>query len=84
LRSTRTSDGGRMQEVEQRTVAMAKLLIIGEIGSLPFGRSQSNLSFQVVVPAYEKCSRRRRGVRCHDARPFSAPCHDGADRGGDS
>ena len=47
---------GRMKEVMHRTVAMPKLLIIDEIGYLPFGREQANLSFQVVARRYEKSS----------------------------
>jgi DNA replication protein DnaC len=43
---------GRMKEVMQRTVAMPKLLIIDEIGYLPFGREQANLFFQVVARRY--------------------------------
>ena len=34
---------GRMKEVMHRTVAMPKLLIIDEIGYLPFGREQASL-----------------------------------------
>jgi DNA replication protein DnaC len=40
---------GRMKEVMHRTMAMAKLLIVDEIGYLPFGRVQANLFFQVVA-----------------------------------
>jgi DNA replication protein DnaC len=47
---------GRMKEVMHRTVAMAKLLIVDEIGYLPFGREQANLFFQVVARRYEKGS----------------------------
>ena len=47
---------GRMKEVMHRTVAMPKLLIIDEIGYLPFGREQANLFFQVVARRYEKGS----------------------------
>jgi hypothetical protein len=39
-----------------RTVALPKLLIIDEIGYLPFGREQANLFFQVVAKRYEKGS----------------------------
>jgi DNA replication protein DnaC len=35
---------GRMKEVMHRTVAMPKLLIVDEIGYLPFGREQANRS----------------------------------------
>ena len=47
---------GRIKEVMHRTVAMPKLLIIDEIGYLPFGREQANLFFQVVARRYEKGS----------------------------
>ena len=35
---------GRLKEVKHRTVAMPKLLIIDEIGYLPFGREQQTSS----------------------------------------
>jgi DNA replication protein DnaC len=47
---------GRLKEVMHRTVASPKLLIIDEIGYLPFGREQANLFFQVVARRYEKGS----------------------------
>ena len=47
---------GRMNEVMHRTVAIPKLLIIDEIGYLPFGREQANLFFQAVAKRYEKGS----------------------------
>jgi DNA replication protein DnaC len=47
---------GRMKEIMHRTVAMPKLLIIDEIGYLPFDREQANLFFQVVARRYEKGS----------------------------
>ena len=39
-----------------RTVAMPKLLMVDEIGYLPFAREQANLFFQVVARRYEKGS----------------------------
>ena len=45
-----------MNEVMHRTVAIPKLLIIDEIGYLPFGREQANLFFQAVAKRYEKGS----------------------------
>ena len=45
-----------MKEVMHRTVAMPKLLIVDEIGYLPFAREQANLFFQVVARRYEKGS----------------------------
>ena len=47
---------GRMKEFLHRAVAMPKLLIIDEIGYLPFGRAQANLFFQAVARRYEKGS----------------------------
>ena len=40
----------RLKECIDRTIAMPKLLIIDEIGYLPFGREQANLFFQVMLP----------------------------------
>jgi DNA replication protein DnaC len=47
---------GRLREAMYRTVATPKLLVIDEIGYLPFGRDQANLFFQVVAKRYEKGS----------------------------
>ena len=47
---------GRMKEFMHRIVAAPKLLIIDEIGYLPFGREQANLVFQVIARRYEKGS----------------------------
>jgi len=47
---------GRMKEAMHRVVAAPKLLIIDEIGYLPFGREQANLFFQVVAQRYERGS----------------------------
>ena len=47
---------GRLKEVMHRAVAAPKLLIIDEIGYLPFGREQASLFFQVVARRYEKGS----------------------------
>jgi DNA replication protein DnaC len=47
---------GRLREAMYRTVALPKLLIIDEIGYLPFGRDQANLFFQIVAKRYEKGS----------------------------
>ena len=46
----------RMKEFMHRIVAAPKLLIIDEIGYLPFGREQANLFFQVIARRYEKGS----------------------------
>jgi DNA replication protein DnaC len=45
---------GRLKEVMHRTVAAPKLLIIDEIGYLPFAREQANLFFEVIARRYEK------------------------------
>jgi DNA replication protein DnaC len=47
---------GRVNEIMHRVIAMPRLLIIDEIGDLPFGRGQANLFFQVVARRYEKGS----------------------------
>ena len=47
---------GRMKEAMHRVIAAPKLLIIDEIGYLPFGRKQANLFFQVVARRYERGS----------------------------
>ena len=39
-----------------RTVLAPKLLVIDEIGYLPFGREQANLFFQVIAKRYERGS----------------------------
>jgi len=47
---------GRMKEVMHRAIAAPKLLIIDEIGYLPFGREQASLFFQLVARRYERGS----------------------------
>ena len=47
---------GRIEEAMHRVIAAPKLLIIDEIGYLPFGREQANLFFQVVAQRYERGS----------------------------
>ncbi len=46
----------RLKEVLHRSIAMPRLLIIDEIGYLPFGREQANLFFQAIAKRYEKGS----------------------------
>lgn len=46
----------RLQKYIQSSVLGPKLLIIDEIGYLPFGREESNLFFNVVAKRYEKGS----------------------------
>lgn len=46
----------RLKEYLSRIVLGPRLLIIDEIGYLPFGRDEANLFFQVVAKRYEKGS----------------------------
>jgi DNA replication protein DnaC len=46
----------RLKDFVHRIIAMPKLLIIDEIGYLPFGREQANVFFQVIARRYEKGS----------------------------
>lgn len=46
----------RLNEVMKRNVLGYRLLVIDEIGYLPFGREESNLFFQVIAKRYEKGS----------------------------
>jgi DNA replication protein DnaC len=45
---------GRLKEYFNRAVLGPRLLVIDEIGYLPFGREEANLFFQVVAKRYEK------------------------------
>lgn len=47
---------GRLKEFLRRTVQVPKLLIIDEIGYLPFGREEANHFFQVIANRYERGS----------------------------
>jgi DNA replication protein DnaC len=47
---------GRIKEYFTRSIVGPRLLIIDEIGYLPFGREEANLFFQVVAKRYEKGS----------------------------
>jgi DNA replication protein DnaC len=47
---------GRLKDYIDRTVMGPRLLIIDEIGYLPFGREEANLFFQVVAKRYERGS----------------------------
>jgi len=47
---------GRLKEYFNRSVMGPSLLIVDEIGYLPFGRDEANLFFQVVAKRYEKGS----------------------------
>lgn len=46
----------RLKQYFARTVLGPKLLIIDEIGYLPFGREEANLFFNVVAKRYERAS----------------------------
>jgi DNA replication protein DnaC len=47
---------GRLKEYFNRAVLGPKLLVVDEIGYLPFGREEANLFFQVVAKRYERGS----------------------------
>jgi DNA replication protein DnaC len=47
---------GRLKEYFNRAVLGPKLLIVDEIGYLPFGREEANLFFNVVAKRYERAS----------------------------
>jgi len=47
---------GKLQSYIQRSINNVKLLIIDEIGYLPFGREEANLFFNVIAKKYEKGS----------------------------
>lgn len=47
---------GRLKEFLRRTVQVPRLLIIDEIGYLPFGREEANHFFQVIARRYERGS----------------------------
>jgi DNA replication protein DnaC len=47
---------GRLREYFNRAVLGPKLLVVDEIGYLPFGREEANLFFNVVAKRYERGS----------------------------
>ncbi|WP_244481637.1 IS21-like element helper ATPase IstB [Bradyrhizobium pachyrhizi] len=47
---------GRLKEYFNRAVMAPKLIVIDEIGYLPFGREEANLFFNVVAKRYERGS----------------------------
>lgn len=57
---------GRLASYFRRVIAGTRLLIIDEIGYLPFGREEANLFFDVVAKRYEQGS-----VVCTSNLPFS-------------
>ena len=46
----------RLNEFMRRNISNCRLLIVDEIGYLPFGREEANLFFQVIAKRYEKSS----------------------------
>jgi DNA replication protein DnaC len=49
-----TRKQGKLKSYLQRMVLALKLLVIDEIGYLPFGREESNLFFNVIAKGYER------------------------------
>jgi DNA replication protein DnaC len=47
---------GRLEAYLKRSVLSPKLLVIDEIGYLPFGREEANLFFNVIAKRYEQGS----------------------------
>ena len=47
---------GRLDTYLKRSVMAPKLMIIDEIGYLPFGREEANLFFNVIAKRYERGS----------------------------
>ena len=47
---------GRLREYFNRAVMGPRLLVVDEIGYLPFGREEANLFFNVVAKRYERGS----------------------------
>lgn len=47
---------GRLKEYFNRAIVGPKLLVVDEIGYLPFGRDEANLFFNVVAKRYERGS----------------------------
>lgn len=56
LQLSTASRQGKLKSYIQRSVMAPKLLIIDEIGYLPFGREEANLFFNVIAKRYEKGS----------------------------
>jgi DNA replication protein DnaC len=47
---------GRFDQYLRRAILGPKLLVVDELGYLPFGREEANLFFQVVAKRYERAS----------------------------
>ncbi len=48
---------GQLKQYFNRAILGPKLLVIDELGYLPFGREEANLLFQVIAKRYERGSR---------------------------
>lgn len=53
LQLSTAKNQGRLEQYLQRSVLAPRLLIIDEIGYLPFGREEANLFFNVIAKRYE-------------------------------
>jgi DNA replication protein DnaC len=47
---------GRLQSYMNRAVLGPRLLVVDELGYLPFGRDEANLFFHVIAKRYERCA----------------------------
>lgn len=47
---------GRLKQCFNRAILGPKLLVVDELGYLPFGREEANLFFQVIAKRYEHSS----------------------------
>ena len=56
LQLTAAHRQGRLKEYFNRAILGPRLLVIDEIGYLPFGRDEANLFFNVVAKRYERGS----------------------------
>lgn len=56
LQLSMAKDQGRLDAYLKRSVMAPRLLIIDEIGYLPFGREEANLFFNVIAKRYERGS----------------------------
>jgi DNA replication protein DnaC len=56
LQLTTAQRQGKYKSVMQRSVTAPRLLIVDEVGYLPFSREQADLFFQVVAKRYERGS----------------------------
>lgn len=56
LQLTAANRQGRLKAYFNRVVLAPRLLVIDEIGYLPFGREEANLFFNVVAKRYERAS----------------------------